>query len=136
MKILVFLIPIFSLSYMDNKYTISSQQEINSIMNFLERWKKIFSIKIQYFIDGWSISLTELTLYPRLIVIAKFNNCDYFEIKSFEVELNRIYQNEYKEIFALNRIKTKERLFKEIKEIIYGKDLFNNIKKQINKIKS
>jgi len=121
---------------MDSKYTISSQQEINSIMNFLERWKKIFSIKIQYFIDGWSISLTELTLYPRLIVIAKFNNYDYFEIKSFEVELNHIYQNEYKEIFALNRIKTKERLFKEIKEIIYGKDLFNDVKKQINKIKS
>lgn len=121
---------------MHSKYSNSCQEEIQSIIDYLKKWNRFFSIEIQYFIDGWSISLNELTLYPRYIVVAKFYNCECFNIKSFEVSLNESFEEEHKEIFSINQIKTKEKLFQEIRQIIYGKDLFSNVKNCLKKIKS
>ncbi|TXT63545.1 MAG: hypothetical protein BAJALOKI3v1_350018 [Promethearchaeota archaeon] len=121
---------------MNIKYSNKSQKEIKIILEYLDKWKCFFKVEIQYFIDGWSISLTELTLYPRYIVIAKLEGQDFFEIKSFEVSFNEAYEQVEKEIFSINQIFTLEDLFREIKEIIYGKDLFNDVKTCINRIKS
>ncbi|MBD3214137.1 MAG: hypothetical protein GF311_16125 [Candidatus Lokiarchaeota archaeon] len=121
---------------MNIKYSNTSQKEIKAILEYLDKWKCFFKIEIQYFIDAWSISLTELTLYPRYIVIAKLEGQDFFEIKSFEVSLNEAYEQVEKEIFSIDQISTLEDLFREIKEIIYGKDLFNDVKMCINRIKS
>ena len=120
---------------MESKYSISSQEEIHSILNYLERWNKFFSIETHYFIDGWSISLSELTLYPRHIIIVKNFNQNYYEIKSFEVSISESFEEEYNELFSVDKINNKEDLIKEIREIIYGKDLFKDIKKSLKKIR-
>ncbi|MGQ4874726.1 MAG: hypothetical protein ACTSVV_06735 [Promethearchaeota archaeon] len=108
---------------MDYKYDLKTQQEINSIISHIKVWKNLFSINLEYFVDGWALYLREKTLYPRLIVV--FKNEDYFSIKSFEIHF-MVYKETYKELYKIEKIYDAEEMIKELKAIIYGKDVINS----------
>jgi len=117
---------------MDNKYSPQIQIEINEILNKIHDWDKFFDSKIEFYFDGWAIFLKEKNIYPRYIIIFKsYDNIEY-SIKSFEVHLKNYKKEEFKELYSLENIKNKEDLLKELKEIIYGKDLIKDASRIYN----
>ena len=113
---------------MDRKYSLETQEEINTVLaNFVE-WKNLFSIKVDYFYEGWAIYFKEKSIYPRSIVIFKSYSETYYSIKSFEIHTNK-EREVYKELYVNERIETISELYSEVKAIIYGKDILGSISK-------
>jgi len=111
---------------MDYKNSLKTQKEVNTVLNKLAEWKNLFSIKVDYFYEGWAIYLKEKSIYPRSIVIFKSYSEDYFSIKSFEIHSNK-EKEFFKELYANEKIETLLNLYSEVKEIIYGKDIISSI---------
>ncbi len=118
----------------EKKYSPEVQNEIDDILSFLNAWKIFFFINHEFFYDGWAFFLKEKTMYPRSIIIFKSYDNNEYSIKSFEIYLNNFKNEEFKELYAKKHIKNKENLLKEIKEVIYGKDLINQTTKKLHKL--
>jgi hypothetical protein len=114
---------------MENKFSTHIQTEINYIINEIQRWKKFFDSKIEFYYDGWAIFLREKNVYPRNITIFKSYERDMYSIKSFEIHLKNYNKEEYKELYSVDNIKDKNDLVKELKDFIYGKDLLEDASK-------
>ncbi|MHA1478620.1 MAG: hypothetical protein ACTSPU_10515, partial [Promethearchaeota archaeon] len=71
-------------NYMNDKYCLKTQNEINSILERLNEWKNLFFLEVRYFYEGWAIYMREKNTYPRSLVIFKSYSNDYYAIKSFE----------------------------------------------------
>ena len=108
---------------MEDKYSPILQAEIGQILENIKQFNKLFSINIEYFIDGWALFLFEKSIYPRQIVIFKSYNHNSFSVKSFEVKSNNNGKNEFEELYSIKNLNNIHLLIKELKEIIYGKDL-------------
>ena len=120
---------------MENKYSPKTQVEIEKILSKIHAFKKFFSINIEYYIDGWAIFLNEKNIYPRRIVIFKSYNNDSFSIKSFEINLNDCRKEENKELYSKINLDTIDKVMKEVKDIIYGKDMMRyTSEKYFNKV--
>lgn len=120
---------------MENKYSPKTQAEIEKILSKIHAFKKFFSINIEYYIDGWAIFLNEKNIYPRRIVIFKSYNNDSFSIKSFEINLNDCRKEENKELYSKINLDTIDKVMKEVKDIIYGKDMMRyTLEKYFNKV--
>ena len=113
---------------MDHKNSLKTQQEVNTVLHKLVEWKNLFSIKVNYFYEGWAIYLKEKSIYPRSIVIFKSYSEDYYSIKSFEIHSNKAKEF-FKELYVSEKIDTLTNLYSEVKEIIYGKDIIGSISK-------
>ena len=111
---------------MDYKNNLKTEKEVNIVLNKLAEWKNLFSIKVDYFYEGWAIYLKEKNIYPRSIVIFKSYSENYYSIKSFEIHSNK-EKEIFKELYANEKIDTILNLYSEVKEIIYGKDILGSI---------
>jgi len=114
---------------MENKFSLQIQTEINEIIHKIQKWKKFFDTKIEFYFDGWAISLREKNVDPRNITIFKSYERDTYSIKSFEVHLKNYNKEEYKELYSVDNIKDKNDLVDELKDLIYGKDLLEDASK-------
>lgn len=114
---------------MENKFSPQIQTEISEIVDKIQKWKKLFDTKIEFYFDGWAISLREKNVYPRNITIFKSYERDTYSIKSFEVHLKNYNKEEYKELYSVDNIKDKNDLVEELKDLIYGKDLLADASK-------
>ena len=120
---------------MEKKYSPIIQAEIEKILAKIQAFKKFFSINIEYYIDGWAIFLNEKNIYPRRIIIFKSYNNNSFSIKSFEINLNNPRKEENKELYSIINLENVDIVMKELKEIIYGKDIMKyTSEKYFNKI--
>ncbi|TKJ22534.1 MAG: hypothetical protein CEE43_06490 [Promethearchaeota archaeon Loki_b32] len=117
---------------MNNKFSPEIQAEINDIISKIQNWKNFFNYKIEFYFDGWAIFLREKNAYPRYITIFKSYKTRTFSIKSFEVYLKDFQKEEFKELYSIDNISTKNDLLKELKDIIYGKDLIQEASKLYN----
>ena len=114
---------------MEDKFSPKIKNEIEGILKEISFWSEFFSIKFDFYFDGWAIFLREKSLYPRSIVIFKSYTKNSYSIKSFEIHLNHFKKEEFDEIFSVKNIRNQKMLFKELKEIIYGKDILSNASK-------
>jgi len=112
---------------MEKKYEEDTQIQVNELMKKLGIWKDLFSVKINFYIEGWAAYLMEKTIYPRSIVIFKPYECDYFSIKSFEVSYDMKSNEIHSEIYSRELIYGFQNLYLELKEVIYGKDVLSSI---------
>ena len=110
---------------MENKYSIKTQNDINYVLESLESWKSLFSIEVSYYYEGWAIILKEKNLYPRLIVIFGPYDKNHYSVKSFEIHYDDEKNELYKEIYWNDEIEDLSVLLKEVKDIIYGKNIIN-----------
>jgi len=110
---------------MENKYSIQTQKEIDSLFIRLQVWKDFFFFKIEYHMDGWAIILDEKNAYPRKIIIFKPYREEIYSIKSFEIRQNNGKKDIHEELYFNDKINSLDDLVYEIREIIYGKDLMN-----------
>ncbi len=117
---------------MNNKFSHEIQDEIEEILNRLRFWGDIFYFNTEIYYDGWAIFLREKNLYPRCIVIFKSHEDDSYSIKSFEVHLQNYKTEKFKELYSVEKIINQDDLLAELKEIIYGKDLGNQVLKMSN----
>ncbi|MFW9897567.1 MAG: hypothetical protein ACFFD7_17310 [Candidatus Thorarchaeota archaeon] len=117
---------------MNGKSYQDVQDEIEFVTNKLQLWNNIFDIDTNLYIDGWAISLREKSLYPRSIVIFKSFETNLYVIKSFEVCLENFEAEKFRELYSIENITNQDDLLIELKEIIYGKDLGNQILKMCN----
>ena len=113
---------------MNDKFSVKTQNEVNSILERLDEWKNLFLFEVKYFYEGWAIYMREKNTYPRSLVIFKSYSDDYYSIKSFEIHF-REQKETYQELYINEKIDTVQQLLSEIKEIIYGKDILNSITK-------
>jgi hypothetical protein len=113
---------------MNDKFSVKTQNEVNSILEGLNEWKNFFLFEVSYFFEGWAIYMREKSTYPRSIVIFKSYSDDYYSIKSFEIHFGEKNES-YKELYMKEKIDTVHQLQSEIKEIIYGKDILDSITK-------
>ena len=111
---------------MDRKYSLETQKEVNAVLAKLLEWKNLFSIKVDYFYEGWAIYLKEKSIYPRNIVIFRSYSEKHYSIKSFEIHVSKGKEN-FKELYVNEKIGTLSELYSEVKEIIYGKDILGSI---------
>ena len=111
---------------MENKFSLETQKEVSAVLDKLERWKNLFSIKVNYFFEGWAIYLKEKSAYPRSIVIFKSYSNESYSIKSFEIHFSK-GKEIFKELYVNEKIDSLPALSSEIKEIIYGKDVIGSI---------
>ena len=111
---------------MECKYNHEVQAEIDVVLKKIDVWKNLFSIKVEFYSDGWAIILKEDKVYARRIVIFKSVNNNLYSIKSFEVWFDDYKKEKFKEIFSAE-VKSQEEVLKELKAVIYGKDLLNNL---------
>jgi len=113
---------------MNDKYSLKTQNEVNSILEGLDMWKNLFFFEVKYFYEGWAIYMREKNTYPRSLVIFKSYSDDYYSIKSFEIHLSE-QRETYQELYSNEKIDMIQQLQSEIKEIIYGKDILDSITK-------
>lgn len=111
---------------MDHKFSNETQKEVKTVLDKLTEWKNLFSIKVDYFYEGWAIYLNEKSIYPRIIVIFKSYSENYYSIKSFEIHSNN-KKELFKELYVNEKIETIPNLYSEVKEVIYGKDILGSI---------
>jgi hypothetical protein len=116
---------------MEKKYEYDTQIQVGKLMKKLGIWKDLFSVKINFYVEGWAAYLMEKNIYPRLIVIFKPYDCDYFSIKSFEVSYDTKANEIHSEIYSQDLIYGFQNLFVELKEVIYGKDIITSISTEI-----
>ncbi|MFX1380045.1 MAG: hypothetical protein ACFFA4_13225 [Promethearchaeota archaeon] len=114
---------------MKNSFSSDTQAEINKILKKIQIWKNLFEFKIELYFNGWAISLRETNLYPRYIIIFKSYDTNSYSIKSFEVHLKNYQKEEYKELYSNDHIRDTNSMLEELKEIIYGKDLMDQVSK-------
>ena len=114
---------------MKNKFSPEIQNEIDDIFEKIHIWKELFYFKVEFYFDGWAIFLREKNLYPRSIVIFKSYAKNTYSLKSFEIHLHNLKKEEFKEIYSKENIRIHENMLKELKEVIYGKDLLRNASK-------
>ena len=119
---------------MKNKFSPEIQTEINEIINKIQRWKNIFDYKIEFYFDGWAIFLREKCAYPRFITVFKSYDANSYLIKSFEVSLKDFQKEEFKELYSIENINSINDLLKELKDIVYGKDLIKGASDIYNKM--
>ncbi|MFX1481082.1 MAG: hypothetical protein ACFFCI_23625 [Promethearchaeota archaeon] len=112
---------------MKNKFSPNVQNEFEDIFNKIQIWKDLFDIQLEFYHDGWAISLKERRIYPRSIVIFKCYRKNLYSIKSFEVHPQNYKKEKFNELYFIEDIKSKKELFRELRDIIYGKDLRNHI---------
>lgn len=115
-------------NYMNDKYSVKTQNEVNLIFERLDEWKNLFFFEVRYFYEGWAIYMREKNTYPRNLVIFKSYSENYYSIKSFEIHFSEKKET-YKELYINEKIDTVQQLQSEIKEIIYGKDILDSITK-------
>jgi hypothetical protein len=113
---------------MENKYSRKTQTLIEKFLNYIESWNNIFSVSINYYIEGWAAYLTEKSMFPRSIVVFNPYDFDYFSLKSFEVSYDKNGKECFTEIYSKENIHGFENLLRELKDVIFGKDLINSIK--------
>ncbi len=118
---------------MINKFSSETQKEIDGIIKKIKTWKDLFNINQEFYYDGWSISLKEKNVYPRCIIIFKSYESNQFSIRSFDIYLRNYQKEEYHEIYSVEKIKNHHDLIKELKDVIYGKDLGNQVLQIYNK---
>jgi hypothetical protein len=111
---------------MDRKYSHETQKEVSAVLDKLEEWKNFFSFKVVYFYEGWAIYLNEKSIYPRSIVIFKPYTENYYSVKSFEIHSSN-KKEIFKELYVNEKIDSLSKLFAEVREIIYGKDIIGSI---------
>lgn len=116
---------------MEKKYDYDTQIQVNKLMKKLGIWKDLFSVKINFYVEGWAAYLMEKNIYPRLIVIFKSYDCDCFSIKSFEVSYDAEVNEIHSEIYSRDLIYGFQDLFIELKEVIYGKDIITSISTEL-----
>ena len=108
------------------KYSINIEAEIDSILDSFHSWKNLFTINIEHFVDGWAIFLREKRAGPRKIIIFKSYENDSYSIKSSEILFNGLMKREEEiELYTIEDIVRKEQLVKELRAVIYGKDIIN-----------
>ena len=117
---------------MNTKFSQEIQEDIEDILNKLKFWKDIFYFNTEFYYDGWAIFLREKNLYPRCIVIFKSYENNLYSIKSFEVHLQNFKTEKFKELYSVEKIENQKALLIELREIIYGKDLGNQVLKMCN----
>lgn len=110
---------------MEHKFSQEINIEIDGILKEVNLWNEFFTFCLDFYSDGWAIFLNEKNLYPRRIVIFKSYTTNLYSIKSFEVYLNYDKKEEFKELYSVENINNQTHLLKELKEIIYGKDILN-----------
>jgi len=115
-----------------NKFSPKTQQEIESFLEKTKLWEQIFSFKIEFYFDGWAIFLRENHSYPRCIVVFRSYENGCYSIRSYEIRLKNLIKEEYNELYCVGNMKNQTQLMKELKDIIYGKDLREQVRK-INK---
>jgi len=113
---------------MENKYSKKTQSLIEEFLSYIGSWKNIFSVSINYYIEGWAAYLREKSMFPRSIVVFNPYGFDYFSLKSFEVSYDKNAKELFTELYSKENIQGLENLLCELKEVIYGKDLFNGLK--------
>ncbi|MFX0039068.1 MAG: hypothetical protein ACFFCY_07225 [Promethearchaeota archaeon] len=111
---------------MKNHFIPETQAEINRIINKIQKWENLFELKTELYFNGWAIFLREKNLYPRYIIIFKSYDTTHYSIKSFEIHLINYHKEEYKELYSNDQIEDSNSMLKELKEIIYGKDLIKS----------
>ena len=114
---------------MKNKFSPEIQNEIDEIFEKINTWKELFYLKVEFYFDGWAIFLREKNLYHRSIVIFKSYSKTTYSLKSFEIHLHKLKKEEFREIYSEENIRNHKDLLKELKEVIYGKDLLKNASK-------
>ncbi|MCP4764572.1 MAG: hypothetical protein GY870_22545 [archaeon] len=115
---------------MEDKYSLQTQKSIDALFIKLQVWKNLFFINIKYHVDGWAITLEEKNAYPRRIVIFKPYHKNAYSIKSFEVRQHNGKKEVYEELYFNDIIRNLDDLAREVREIIYGKDLMNMVSKK------
>ena len=83
----------------------------------------MFLINYEFFLDGWAIYLKEKLSYPRNIVIFKSYEKNSYSIKSFEIIRDNENKERYRELYYKKNLYTQEDLLKELRDVIYGKDI-------------
>jgi len=116
---------------MENKYSVNTQNQIEDLLEKIEIWKNLFSIKYDYFMEGWALNLREKNRYPRIIIIFHSYNDNMYSIKSFEIKNSLSKREEYTELYSKDNLENMEDLIKELKAIIYGKDLLTFASKKL-----
>jgi hypothetical protein len=114
---------------MEKKYSKKTQVLIEKFLNYIESWKSLFSVSINYYFEGWAAYLTEKSMFPRSIVVFNQYDVGNFSIKSFQVSYDKKAKEIFTELYSKENIQGLENLCLELKEVIYGKDLINTIKK-------
>ncbi len=118
---------------MEYKFNSEIEKELDDIIERLQVWKKLFSITTEFFYDGWALILREKNAYPRNIIISKINNT--YSIKSFEIRWNNHnFKEEFFEIYTSNGIIEIEKLLKEVRDVIYGKDLMKQAAQDLKRL--
>jgi hypothetical protein len=110
---------------MINKFSEEIKEEIEALLKKIQIWEDLFNIKLEFYFDGWALFLKEKNLYPRCIVIFKSTDRSQYSIKSYNIYLQNFKKEEYEEIYSVEYLKNHEDVLKELKAIIYGKDLGN-----------
>jgi len=118
---------------MENKFAPYMEDKVHKLLSYLDDWKGLFSIKLNYYEEGWAISLREKSIYPRYIVIFKPYDLDKYSLKSFEIHFDENNNEALKEIYYNKDIYNLNALFTEVKEIIYGKDIADKILRDFHK---
>ena len=115
---------------MEKKYSRKTQSIIDKFLELLESWKDLFFISTNFYIEGWAIFLREKNMFPRSIVVFSPYDSDYYSIKSFEISYDKNTKEIFTELYHKENIKGLNALFIELKEVIYGKDIINTIKRK------
>lgn len=118
---------------MEKNSTYEHQNEIDNILIKIQPWKNLFFITVEHYFDGWAIFLKEKNIYPRNIVIFKAHYNNIYTLKSFEIITPDYGKEEYKELYFNEYIPNPEVLLRELKEVIYGKDLINSASQHLFK---
>lgn len=114
------------------KYSNDIQSQISTVLESISIWKDLFYIRQEFYIDGYSIILDEDVSYPRRIVIFKKFEGNY-SIKSFEINHEGGLKAKQNEIYSVSDIKEIKSLIKELRSVIYGKDLINSVSCKLRK---
>jgi hypothetical protein len=112
---------------MDKKYSPTTQKEIDNISQYLDQWSNLFSLEINYYIEGWSICLREMTIYPRFIVIFKPYDQKSYSIKSFEIHYDQTGNEHFKDLYFIGNIISVKILKNEIRNKFYGKVILKSV---------
>ncbi|MFX1389676.1 MAG: hypothetical protein ACFE9Z_06395 [Promethearchaeota archaeon] len=114
---------------MEKKLSQKINEEIDDVLNKILKWENFFNIKTELYYDGWAIFLREKNAYPRIIILFKSYDNNNYSIKSFEVHLKNYQKEEFKELYTKQNINNLNDLLKELKDVIYGKDLIQDASK-------
>ena len=110
---------------MSNKFSPEIQKEIENLLEKAQIWKNLFNIKLEFYYDGWAVFLKEKNIYPRCIVIFKSYENNQYSIKSYDIYLQNYKKEKYQELYSIENLRNQVDLIKELRDIIYGKDLGN-----------